>query len=369
MTDLIESTHRTTRRRVLLVEDEEDHQVHFEATLNLVAASERPALQCASSLAEADARLTADPYDVVFLDLGLSDSRGMDSLRRLTHAHPAVPIVVLTASSDPVLGVEAVRAGAQDFLQKGRLDRETLMRALQYAIERRRVLADLERKQQALRAFVHSASHDMRAPLRRIEQWIGFLESEGTAGFNEEQRDCLDRVASQAHVMQELVTKLLELGSVGVAQVESAECDLAEPLADALEALGDAVSTHVTSSSMPPVLGDRRLLASVFQNLCENAVKYVRGRAPSVEVRAVQREGWVDVTVEDNGIGLTPEQAERVFEPFVRCAPGAEFAGTGIGLATCRTIVEAHGGHIGVDSEVGVGSRFRFTLPAARPAE
>ena len=131
---------------------------------------------------------------------------------------------------------------------------------------------------------------------------------------------------------------------------------------DALELRVQETGAEVVRGDLPRVLGDSRLLAQLFQNLIGNALKFCNADSPRVELSAKNVEGMWEVSVSDNGIGIKPDYAEQIFSPFKRLHGRNEYEGTGIGLSICRKLVERHGGEIWVESELGNGATFKFTL-------
>jgi signal transduction histidine kinase len=174
---------------------------------------------------------------------------------------------------------------------------------------------------------------------------------------------------SSSRSMTALVRDLLAYSRAGSAQpghervalddvVQRAIDNLAAPIAEA--------NADVDAEPLPEVMGDGAMLAQVFQNLIANAVKFCDGRTPSVRVRAEpEGEHRVRVSVEDDGIGIAPEEAERIFRPFHRLHGEDRYEGSGIGLAICRRVVEAHGGRIWAEPRPEGGTAFRLTLPLA----
>jgi light-regulated signal transduction histidine kinase (bacteriophytochrome) len=170
--------------------------------------------------------------------------------------------------------------------------------------------------------------------------------------------------------MQDMIGALLDLSRVGTRGQEPAPTDAEAVLERVLKSLGltiEQTEAQVTHDPLPTVLADQAQLAQVFQNLVANGIKFRRADVPpQVHVSAEQADdAWV-FTVEDNGIGIDPEQSGRIFLIFQRLHTEEEYPGTGIGLALCKRIVERHGGRIWVESEPGAGARFRFTLPMER---
>lgn len=172
--------------------------------------------------------------------------------------------------------------------------------------------------------------------------------------------------------MQRLIQDLLAFSRVGTSGRElldtSAETSLLEALANLRGAIGDSGAV-VTHDPLPHVVADEMQLIQLFQNLVGNAIKYQRPGTPEVHISVVDDgEGRWLFSVKDNGLGIDPEYFDKIFGMFQRLHKRDEFAGTGIGLAISKKIVERHGGNISVESQVGEGSTFRFTLKMARGA-
>jgi len=241
---------------------------------------------------------------------------------------------------------------------------------LEHRIEAQR--AELERSNEELAQFASVASHDLREPLRVIAGYLDLLVRRFGDALDEEARELVREAVGGAERMGELIDGLLRYSGVGRAQAERREVDVAEILDGTLQglqaALRDAEATVEVDEDLPIVQADPALLGQLFQNLLANAVKFRNGSPPRVRVSGeTLADGWRFV-VEDNGIGVPPEAAERIFDMFSRATTRDRYEGTGIGLAVCRRIVERHNGTIGVEPVAdGPGSRFIFTIPAVGP--
>jgi light-regulated signal transduction histidine kinase (bacteriophytochrome) len=167
-----------------------------------------------------------------------------------------------------------------------------------------------------------------------------------------------------------MIHALLDLSRVETRGQAFAPTDVEEVLEQTMNALGQTIQendTVVTHDPLPPVMADKAQLGQVFQNLITNAIKFRKeDEAPRIHISAEQEDDERLFCIRDNGIGIDPEQKERIFQVFQRLHTEEEYPGLGIGLALCKRIVERHGGRIWVESEVGEGSRFYFTLPASR---
>ena len=234
-------------------------------------------------------------------------------------------------------------------------------------LELARSNAELARSNAELEQFAYVASHDLQEPLRAVASHTQLLEERYGHELDDRALKHIHYAVEGAHRMQALIQDLLTLSRVGTHARPFAPVDLDVVAAEAVEALEaaegyDPSAIHV--SALPVVYGDAAQLGQVFLNLIGNALKFHRrGVTPDVRVRAEASAREWTITVRDNGIGIAPEFAERIFEVFRRLHTREEYPGTGIGLAICRKVVERHGGRIWVEPAPGAGSIFRFTLP------
>ena len=224
---------------------------------------------------------------------------------------------------------------------------------------------ELSRSNEELQQFAYVASHDLQEPLRMISSYTQLLERRYADKLDANAREFMDFIVDGAARMKQLIEDLLAYSRVGTRgrefQATSSGAALAKALAN-LRAAQDSSAAVVTHDKMPEVLADGAQLTQVFQNLIGNAMKFRGTEAPRIHVEAQTRdEVWV-FTVRDNGIGLDPQYADRIFMMFQRLHNKTEYPGTGIGLAIVKKIVERHGGRIWVDSAPGKGSTFGFTI-------
>ncbi|MDI6876250.1 MAG: PAS domain S-box protein [Methanomicrobiales archaeon] len=231
----------------------------------------------------------------------------------------------------------------------------------QYAVRLKRSNEDLER-------FAYVSSHDLQEPLRTIVTFTQLLERRYRDRLDTDASEYIDYIVDAGKRMQALITDLLNYSRVS-SQVHAPlpirpEVVLAQALL-ALDGILEEAGATVTYDPLPMVEADAQQLVQVFQNLISNAVKYRReDEPPKVHVSAERRNGYVQFSVADNGIGIEPQYFDRIFVIFQRLHGREKYSGTGIGLAIVKRIVERHGGRIWVESEPGKGSTFHFTLPA-----
>lgn len=239
------------------------------------------------------------------------------------------------------------------------------------------LVGELETSNRELERFAAVASHDLQEPLRAVASHLQLLERREGPRLSEEGREFMGFAIDGARRMQQLIVDLLEYARIGRARAAPQPVPL-EPLLDAVRRtlgprLEDGGGILQAAGPLPTVLGDADTLTRLFENLIVNALKYgVPGRAPVVRVSAREEDGAWLLSVADNGRGIAPEYADKVFMMFQRLDSGDGAAGvsTGIGLTICRKIVEQHGGRIWADPQGGCGPggegvAFRFTLPMA----
>ena len=231
----------------------------------------------------------------------------------------------------------------------------------------RRQAMELERSNAELEQFAYVASHDLQEPLRMITGYTQLLAKRYGDKLDQNANEYIDYAVEGAKRMQGLIHDLLAYSRIGTRGKEFAPVDCQAIVTETLRTLQPAIqesAATITYDSLPTVMGDETQSLQLFQNLIGNAIKYRGSKPPVVQVSCKQEgEHWL-FSVRDNGIGIDPKYAERIFVIFQRLHGRDQYAGTGIGLAVCKKIVERHGGKIWVESELGKGATFYFTIPA-----
>jgi PAS domain S-box-containing protein len=232
--------------------------------------------------------------------------------------------------------------------------------------ERKQVESELQRSNAELQQFAYVASHDLQEPLRMISSYVQLLERRYKDKFDEDADEFITYAVDGAKRMHDLISGLLEYSRVGThgKPFESIDCEavLDRALANLQILLADS-GAQVTRDPLPTLSADSVQLVQLFQNLIDNACKFRDDTTPQIYVSARLESGQWLFSVSDNGIGIDPEFAERIFIIFQRLHSREAFPGTGIGLAICKKIVERHAGNIWVESEPSVGTTFYFTIP------
>ncbi|MFJ4678139.1 CHASE3 domain-containing protein [Kitasatospora sp. NPDC088783] len=314
----------------------------------------------------------------------------------------AVVIVVLTVLvfeglrrgiTDPLerLGADARRIAAGDFdhpiIGSGPADlrrlsaeidsmRRRLVRELAFTEQARLRLdaqaADLQRSNAELEQFAYVASHDLQEPLRKVSSFTQLLQRRYGGRLDARADQYIDFAVDGANRMQVLINDLLDFSRVGRVHRNHQDVDLEKVLERTLDVLSDNIAesgAEITHDPLPTLFADLTQMGMLWQNLIGNAVKFRRpGTAPRIHVSAAHDGGLWHFAVTDNGIGIPPEFAVKVFVIFQRLHTKDAYAGSGIGLAMCKKIVEFHGGTIAVDPYHREGARITFTISPEPPA-
>jgi len=392
-------------KRILAVDDDPDYRGILADRLRkrgydvVNAASGEEAIQL----------LAVQSVDCILLDRSMAGLGGIETCRRLKGSVIVrdTPLIILTASDSREAVLEGLAAGADDFVSKAR-GFEVVSARIQAQIRRKQIedeqrkvrdqllcselnaaearaakaLAEagaamagtLERSNdelaqanRQLEAFSYSVSHDLRAPLRMVSAFTHAIVDDLGDKLGDKGRDHVRRVLAATSRMSDLIDALLELGRISRAPIGRHRVNLSQLAISVLDELADREPTREVDREVAQGLivdADGRLMRILLDNLLGNAWKFTtRSAAPRIAVGREHRGGEPVYFVRDNGAGFDMSQADRLFTPFHRVHTDAELAGTGIGLATVRRIVERHGGRIWAEGSVGGGAKISFTVP------
>ncbi|MEO0406737.1 MAG: ATP-binding protein [Cyanobacteria bacterium P01_A01_bin.135] len=380
------------RLKVLLVEDDEDDYQLVQDLLSDAGESQIQ-LDWAKTFKGALEMLQQRAHDAYLVDYRLGAENGLELMAEI-HATCPAPVIILSGQGDRHLNFEAIKLGASDYLDKADLQSSLLEHYICISIARNNALNALKESEQRYRRLFHQeqmlrrqlaesnagleqfaliASHDLREPLRAIAGHVQLLQDDYGEQFDATAKSYMGFVTDGVRRMQALIRDLLDFSRLkgtiidGTLQVD---CNVA--LQGALNNMQSAIeefSAVITAQSLPTVSGDMSQLVRLFQNLVDNAIKFRQpDHPPHIDITAepisspIKNEIVWQFSLRDNGIGIERPYWSYVFHVFKRLHTHSEVTGTGIGLATCRHIVERHGGNIWLESTPGEGTTVYFTL-------
>ncbi|MGL5194225.1 MAG: response regulator [Chroococcales cyanobacterium] len=365
---------------ILIVDDNPDNLRILSTVLEAKGGSVRKALNGMVALNSCKKQLP----DLILLDIIMPEMNGYEVCRCLK-SNPQtadIPIIFISALDRTFDKVKAFQEGGVDYINKPFQAEEVMARiAYQLTIQQQQqqlaeqnaqlqqLNAELNRSNEDLESFAYIAAHDLTSPIQTI------VSTADLAAYH--YQDCLgnkggqymEHIIESALRMKQMMDSLLAYSKVGMSDCYFEPTDCETILEAALANLQEQIATSgatINHSELPMVMADIPQLISLFQNLISNGIKFCSpGILPVINIsaQACQEQQW-EIQVQDNGIGIAPENFERLFQMFQRLNKDHSYPGSGIGMALCKKIVERHGGQIWVDSQVGVGTSFYFTLPS-----
>jgi len=354
--------------KILLIEDSPIYTRLVQKMLTVSSQVEYQ-IECADRLSAGLEYLVKGEIDVVLLDLGLPDSQGLDTLRKMRAQAPAVPIVVVTGLDDETLAVQAMRQGAQDYLIKGDIDSKTLWRVIRYAIERKRMQLQLVQaeKMSALGTMAASVAHELLNPMMGMLNFAQYCIEHTEDGDLRYQ--VLRDIERETRRCANIVTNLTTFARMGKQDKEGYQKESPATIIDRVVRLlsyrieRQRVSiTQRTDEGVSEVWIRANSMQEVLLNLISNALDAVEDSKKKEICVEIHREGdFIQVTVADSGCGIGPEHIEKIYDPFFTTK--AIGHGTGLGLTVSRSIIYSHGGDITCESKPGAGTTFNILLP------
>ena len=371
----------TSLPRVLVVDDE---VAHMRALCDTLRDQGYHTAGCTSG-GEALHVLKGEQFDLLLADLMMPGLDGIGLLQAAREHDPSLVGVIMTGEGTIGTAVEAMKAGAIDYILKPfklRIILPVLSRALamrrlrmENADLQRRLLeraAELEAANKELESFSYSVSHDLRSPLRAINGYCRILEEDFGATLSAEHRRLFDVIVESGRKMSALIDDLLAFSRLGRQPVHTEPVDMTFLVKDVwaeVRASWPETSPRFKLRTLPATRADRALLKQVWTNLLSNAVKYSGKRQqPIVEVGGEEEGKEIVYWVKDNGTGFDMQYAGKLFMVFQRLHSESEFPGTGVGLAIVQRIVTRHGGRVWAEAQKDKGATFYFSLPAMSDA-
>lgn len=356
--------------KVLLIEDNALDAELISTILSRVH-NIRFEIEHAERLSSVITRAAGTRYDIILTDLGLPDSSGIDTFVGVRSVMPDTPVIVLSGLNDEDTALRAVHQGAQDYLVKGAINGELLLKSIRYSIERQKIrtelnkrIAEINRLERERQNMLSMFAHDIK---NILVPTVAFLERV-LSGKTEKMQDRLERAIDNLMSVEHLLTNFMDfvhlkakdyrphLSAFELDAIIRKQMDNAQ-----LNAEKKNITIRYEPAEGTRVLeADSVMIGRVIMNLLDNAVKYT-DPGGSIIIHASEKSNELMVEVRDSGRGISQDKLPFVFDAFYRAAQDQK--GAGLGLAISKTIVEAHGGKMWVDSTPGRGSIFGFILP------
>jgi signal transduction histidine kinase len=380
----------STRLKVLIVDDEPTNLMVLEGLLSPLQYD----LRQAANGSEALESVAANPPDLILLDVMMPGMSGFEVCRRLK-SRPGtqfIPIVLVTALADRDSRVTGIEAGADDFITKpvdahelrARVRSLLRIKSLHDEVEGKneslneanrellRRYEDLRRLEVMRETLTQMIVHDLRNPLGAVLGFVRLLKRKGLVSQEEAAQHALLAIHACGQTLMDMITAMLDVAKLeaGEMPLSPGKVDLGQVVAEVEMGMRSLLEHkrlefHLDlPEGLPPLVADRESLRRILVNIVGNAIGF-SPNAGRISVSARPEEGFLRVSVRDEGPGISSEDQGRIFEKFgqVESRQSGRKYTTGLGLTYCKMAVEAHGGRIGVESEVGAGSVFWFTLP------
>jgi light-regulated signal transduction histidine kinase (bacteriophytochrome) len=325
----------------------------------------------------------AAPPDLILLDIKMPHIDGYETCRclKVNHRTSEIPIIFVSVLDDAVDKVKAFTVGGADYITKpfqeaeviARIENQLRLQQLQkQLIEQNTQLQQLNQEllhsNQELEQFAYAVSHDLQQPLLSITGFVKLIFLKYQNSLNPDVLNCLERIESAGSRMQQFIQDLLTYAQADKhsQELQLIDCNLViGQVLDSLQVIISENQAEITCDTLPRVMGNLAQLFQLFQNLISNAVKFHRSDvSPQIKISAKLEDRFWLLSVQDNGIGISSRDLEHIFELFHRVHHSEEYPGSGLGLATCKKIVERFDGRIWIESQLHVGTTVYFTFPA-----
>lgn len=356
--------------RVLLVDDDEDEYIITRRIISEIV-GRKHLLDWAGNYAQGLNMIAENRHDIYLIDYRLDERTGLDLLREAMANECTQPMILLTGQEDREVDIEAMKAGAWDYLVKGRIDAPALERAIRYTLEHKKVLDVVLESQKQREKFVATLTHDLKTPIKAEFRIFELLLAERFGPITEDQHSVIHEMLRSNRFMYQMVDNLLtafkfEEGHL-ILRMEAIDINelVSSVVMMDLTGLAEDKQQHLSldlQAHLPAIPADALEVKRVIYNLVQNAINYTPHHGTIViQTRFDEHKVWISVS--DSGPGIDESIQKTLFEPYSSMAKRYRHIGTGLGLYISKKIVEAHQGDLKVDSQLGKGSKFTFTLP------
>jgi signal transduction histidine kinase len=326
---------------------------------------------------------SSDPFDLVLLDLGLPDAKGLDTIQQFLEASPEAPVVVLSGLDDEKLALQAISVGAQDYLVKDQITLQALLKAIRFALRRQQALSQIRQSetvaQQALShaqtineqqiGFIGMVSHELRNPLGIVQSSAELIQMNLGEAANPKIQKWMRNIQTANDQVIYLLNDVLTLCRLSPERLncQYSRMEFRDFFADLImEVQQNFGQQHLigfnVQADLDHTFTDINLIKCIFSNLLSNAVKYTP-EGGNIQFNITSKSEWVTLAVQDSGIGIPEDEQQHLFEYFYRASNANHIRGTGLGLAIVKHCVATLQGSIEVESQLDRGTTFQVQLP------
>jgi signal transduction histidine kinase len=345
-----------------VIDDSEDDRLLYKRCLQKSAGASYAVSETASG-EDGLARIDKETFACVLLDYSLPGRNGVEILKRIRAKHPFVAVVMLTGLGNEKVAVAAMQEGAQNYISKATIDPQSLEHVIQVAVQHCRMQNRICEQRGSLEVFARALAHDLEEPVRTIRTLLDLVNAE--VSFEGKTKDHFQSIRYAAERMTGLIDMVYIYTKLdGAEQTKLEVCNANHLVEAARENIGHLVRERqalITCTQLPKISVNREQTIQVFQNLLCNAIQNCT-TTPHVDIAAEEVSNYWQFRVSDNGPGISKEDAEKLFMPFKRLSRH-DMQGPGLGLATCKKILELHGGKIWFEARAGNGTSFVFSIP------
>ena len=362
----------TQKKRILIVDDEPDFcRLTAIGLINLgydvlTATDGREALNSVSE----------NKPDLVLMDIGLKGEGDGIEVSKQISSRWQIPVVYLSGHTDEKTLNSAKATEPFGYVVKPvdymelRITIEIALYKAEVESKLKQLNQKLEQANQTLKDFAHNVSHDLKSPLNGVRRLAEWISTDHANKMDKNDKEHVDLLMARLDRMRNLIDGILQYSSVGYTEEKKARVNLNELVQDAIDMTDPLENIIITvENELPTIECGRTRIMQVFQNLLSNAVKYMDKANGEIKIACVEENDFWKFSVADNGPGIEEKYFEKIFEPLKTLALKNTHESTGIGLSTVKKIVELYGGRIWVQSQLGQGSTFFFTLPKAAVKE
>ena len=314
--------------------------------------------------------------DLILLDVKMPEIDGYEVCRQLkaNRQTAEIPVIFLSALQDVAEKIKGLSVGAVDYITKpfqpeevlARIDLHLTLKRLRDELYQKNI--ELEHTNKDLQEFASIVSHDLKAPLRGIHNLLNWFVTDYAEALGEQGKEMVELLSEQVMSMHHLIDSILKYSKAGRFHAQKEPLELNMLINEILQILSPPEHIHVIiENELPCIIGSQTGFYQIFQNLLSNAINYMDKAEGEIRIRCVDADTTWKFSVADNGPGIEAQHFEKIFRPFQSVATRPSPESSGIGLAIVKKLVEASGGDIWLESVVGQGSTFSFSLPKILP--